>query len=143
MTSNKHLSALLLLLLFTLTAWGLQGSSTRISPDEARALVGAADKHCIQTNTTCTDPVLPAQCTFHGASGTCRQCTMKLSSWLNCKLNNNPASQCNETYNFPYNWCGEKRTGTPAAGVNCDNRCVSPPTGCGQPVPHTISGTGC
>lgn len=139
----KVWTQLLVVSVCLLAAWGLQANCVVVPAEEASSLVGGGDTipgWCIQTNSTCPDPRYSATtCTYSATDQWCYLCTMRVSSWTNCKFVNDPDFACGQTVTSSSPYCGSLYGSKPGGnGTDCTNGCAGLPSGtCGSQIPNT------
>ncbi len=139
---TKLWAQLLVVSVCLFAVWGVQANCVLIPSEEAARIVGGnggqIPKWCIQTNMTCPDPNYSTTCTYNATDNWCYQCVMRVSSWTNCKFNNDSNYSCGQTVLPTSPYCGRRDGGRPVSGTNCTGACgYYPNDTCGSQIPNT------
>jgi hypothetical protein len=131
---------------------GMQSSVTTLSASERAGIYGGctvtstSPNFCIQTNNTCTDSRISANCTINRTQGLCQKCEMTVPNWKSCKAQMGMGLMCGECFDGSSPFCGTVYQGTPEMDGSCPEKDCPPPamnpTACGQQIP-TVSGVPC
>lgn len=107
-----------------------------VPPDQQTAIRGGGNKWCQQTNMTCPDAKIPADCTLDPNTQTCKQCVMSVPNWSSCKFLDDANYSCVEETPASNPFCGTIWVDPPLNG-SCEGRCTTKGLSCGSQIPNT------
>jgi hypothetical protein len=100
-------------------------------------------KNCITTQSTCTDPTIPAICDKNLNQGNCWKCLSK-GPYSLCTSIDDVNKTCGVVYdNVHPLLCGTILTGAQVNGACPQNACTQSSGNCGQQIPNQSCGVNC